>query len=82
MYNKRIRPKRVKKPTTPFNTLKAYRQLNNFAQIDMAKLIDVSTPTYNQKENGKVPFLLLEARTISQFFGKSIEDIFFADGVK
>jgi hypothetical protein len=24
----------------------------------------------------------LEARTISQFFGKSIEDIFFADGVK
>ena len=62
-------------------TLKAYRQLLNKTQKDMAELLGIGLTSYNQKENGKKPFTLSEARIIADHFNESIENIFFANTV-
>ncbi|MBN1045515.1 XRE family transcriptional regulator [Clostridium botulinum] len=43
----------------------------------MAEVINVSVPTYNRKELGVRPFTLQESLQIANFFGKTIEEIFF-----
>lgn len=62
-------------------TLKAYRQLLNKTQKDMAELLGIGLTSYNQKENGKKPFTLSEARIIADHFNESIENIFFTNKV-
>ena len=57
--------------------LKSLRAAKDLTQGDMAKLIGVSTPTYNRKELGQSPFTLDESFKISSFFGETIEYIFF-----
>lgn len=58
--------------------IKNFRESQNLKQEDFAKIINVSTVNYSKKENGIVKFSLREARLISQYFNKPIEDIFFA----
>jgi len=62
-----------------FRMLKAYRELKNINQKTLAELISVGQNTYSFKENGKTPFTLDEAKTISDYFKCTIEDIFFSD---
>jgi DNA-binding XRE family transcriptional regulator len=70
------------KETTPYKVLKAYRQLKGVDQKFMADMLKINISTYSYKENGRVPFTLPEAKIIADFFGKSIEDIFFSNDVK
>lgn len=57
--------------------LKSLRAAHDITQKEMAKLINVSVPTYNRKELGVRPFTLEESLKISKFFEKSVEEIFF-----
>lgn len=64
-----------------FNKLKAYRQLKGVNQSVIAELIEVQLTTYSFKENGKKQFTLDEAKKIADYFGTTIDDIFFNDEV-
>lgn len=61
--------------------LKAYRQLRGINQAVLAELTGVGLNTYNFKENGKKSFTLEEAKTISDYFGVTIDEIFFDNTV-
>lgn len=62
--------------------LKDLRLEKNITLIQMAELIDLKTSSaYWKKEMGLVPFSLQEAKVISVFFKRRIEDLFFADKV-
>lgn len=56
--------------------LKSLRALEDITQEQMASLLDMSIQTYNKKENGKVPFLATELKTIAEFFGVPMENFF------
>lgn len=59
------------------NVLKSLRAAQDITQKKMAKLINVSVPTYNRKELGVRPFTLEESFIISDFFGRTVDEIFF-----
>ena len=60
-----------------FYNLKAARAYQGLTQKDMAKLLGVDETSYNKKENGQVKFDIFEAKKIADYFGKSIEALFF-----
>lgn len=62
----------------PYIELKVLRCRNKLSQGDIAKKLDITTASYNKKENGKQAFSLLEAKKIAAIFNLSIEEIFFA----
>lgn len=62
--------------------LKAYRTLNKINQNEMAKLLGVAPNTYSFKENGKVHLSLNEAKIIADFFGLTIDELFFENEVR
>jgi Helix-turn-helix. len=65
-----------------FGNLRRIRKENNFSIAGMSDVLGFkSKSTYCKKELGKVPFSLSEAKRISDLFGKSIDDIFFANKV-
>lgn len=45
-------------------------------QEDLAKLLDISSNSYGQKERGDTDFKLSEMFKIAKFFDKKIGDIF------
>ena len=47
----------------------------------MAEVVECSVANYYKKEAGDIKFDLVEARTIAQYFGKTIEDLFFEDEI-
>lgn len=57
--------------------LKAQRVRKNLTQSDVAKILGITTFTYQRKENGVRSFTVEEAKKLSDTFGKSIEEIFF-----
>lgn len=61
--------------------LKDVRENAQIKQAQLAKLLGISDANYSKKENGSVKFSLQEAKTIADFFGMTITDIFFADEV-
>ncbi len=62
--------------------LKAYRMLNSIKQEQMAKVIGVAPNTYNFKENGKTSLSLDEAKKIADYFGITIDELFFNNDVR
>ena len=56
--------------------IKNLRKEKHVTQAFMGHLIGVSGSTYSKKEAGSLEFSIMEAHTIAEFFGKSIEDIF------
>jgi len=54
-----------------------YRAKYNLSQNDLAEKLNISLPSYRNKENGKSKFSLDEAKKISDIFQKSIMEIFF-----
>ncbi|EOR20406.1 hypothetical protein A500_17265 [Clostridium sartagoforme AAU1] len=46
----------------PYIELKVLRCRNKLSQGDIAKKLDITTASYNKKENGKQAFSLLEAK--------------------
>ena len=63
------------------SNLRALREENGVKQEEMAALLGISEPNYCKKESGTVKVSLLEAKKVSEFFGKSIEEIFFSQEV-
>ncbi len=58
------------------NNIKIERTLKGITQEDLAKIIGVSRQTINALESGKyVPSTVL-ALKLSQYFGKSVNEIF------
>lgn len=58
--------------------LRKIRSENNLTHKEMANLIGLKTASaYYKKETGATPFSLAEAKIISEFFDKTIENIFF-----
>lgn len=65
-----------------YETLREYRKKKNISAVHMAKLLGLKTAAaYFKKENGTIKFSLEEARKISSYFNKSIEDVFFDNEV-
>jgi putative transcriptional regulator len=63
------------------NKLKAYRMLHALKQEEVAKHLGMSLSTYNCKENGSRKFTVDEAKKVCDYFGVSIEEIFFNQSV-
>lgn len=63
------------------NILAGLRVSRGKTQAEMAELLGISEQTYNQKELGKRDFMLSESKRLSDYFGKSIEEIFFTHKV-
>ncbi|MEG2251380.1 MAG: helix-turn-helix domain-containing protein [Bacilli bacterium] len=61
------------------NMLKSLRAIEGLKQEDMASLLGISRNAYHKKEICERKFTLEEARAISDYFNKSIEDIFFTE---
>lgn len=59
--------------------LKGLRAKRGITQEQMAEVLEITSSTYNRKENGLREFTIEEAKKISEFFGESIEEIFFAN---
>ena len=61
--------------------IKALRAVKGLRQEDLAKFLGISLNSYNNKENGKREFSLMEANSLAKLFGYSIEEIFFKNNV-
>lgn len=63
------------------NIFKKLKQLRTEKGVSVEKLCDIlgleTKAAYYKKENGTVKFTLSDAKKISDFFNKSIEEIFF-----
>lgn len=57
------------------------REQENIKQEEFADILNMSLCNYNKKESGKIRFSLIEAKIIADYFGKTIEEIFFANQV-
>ncbi len=64
-----------------FRYLRALRVQYGYTQEQMANILGVHVGTYNRKEQGLSQFSVIEAKTISDLFNNTIEDIFFNEGV-
>lgn len=61
--------------------LREIREEKGLLQEDMAKLLGISLCNYSKKESGIIKVSIIEAKLIADFFGKTIEEIFFAKDV-
>lgn len=57
------------------------RENTGLKQEFMADLLNISPANYCKKENGTIKYSLPEAKKIADYFGKTIEEVFFADEV-
>lgn len=61
-----------------YNKLKQIRESNNVTQDDMAELLGYKHKSgYSKLENGERKISINQAKIISDFFKRSIEEIFF-----
>lgn len=52
------------------------RRKSELNQKDMAKLLGISTDAYGMKERGEMQFKMNEIFAISDYFNKTVEEIF------
>ncbi len=65
-----------------FDQLRKIRKENKVSCAEMAAALGLKTRSaYHKKENGYVPFSLQEGKKVSDYFGLSMEAIFFSSGV-
>lgn len=65
-----------------FSELKNLRLSRGVSACKMAKILGLGTSAaYYKKESGLIRFSLADAQKISNYFGKSIEKIFFDEKV-
>lgn len=55
--------------------LKSKRVAKGLSQIQLAEMVNVSPTTYNQCENGKVPFRMDVAKSLIKFLELSESDV-------
>ena len=64
-----------------YSKLKGLMVEKNITQKELAQILQMSITTLNFKINGKSDFNVKEAKKISNFFGKTIEEIFYIDEI-
>lgn len=57
------------------------RNEKGITQEKMAEMLGISKNNYNQKENGKLDFGLLEVKKILQILDSTYDEIFFEENV-
>ena len=65
-----------------YEKLRETRNSSNTQLSDLLNLLGVTKATYYRKETGCIKFSLEEAKKIADFFGKKVEEIFFANEVE
>lgn len=63
------------------DNLRILRAVNQKSQEDLGNVIKKDTRTYARKENGKSPLLLTEGKLIADYYGMTIEEVFFSQNV-
>lgn len=59
--------------------IRRLREKQHLTQAEMADYLGMSLANYGKKENNQIRFSINEAKRLSDFFGLSIEQIFFDD---
>lgn len=64
------------------NKLKGYRVMAGYNQREMAEILNISVPAYNNKENGTTKISVDESKKLYEFIKSKLsnikyEDIFF-----
>ena len=59
--------------------IRRLREKRHLTQAEMADYLGMSLANYGKKENNQIRFSINEAKKLSDFFGLSIEQIFFDD---
>ena len=62
------------------NALKWLRQMKGLTQGKAAQIIGVARENYSKKETGKIEFTLSQAKALANYFGLSIEQVFYSEG--
>ncbi len=60
-----------------YSKLKGLMAEKNMTQQELAQILQISISTLNFKINGRSDFSVKEAKKVSNFFGKTIEEIFY-----
>lgn len=58
------------------------RKESGKSQDEVAKALRIARPTYSKKETGKYEFTLKEAIRLSDYFNKSLDELFKEDSKK
>lgn len=64
-----------------YSKLKGLMTEKNVTQQELAEILEMSITTLNFKINGKSDFSIKEAKKVSKFFDKPIEEIFYTDEI-
>jgi len=65
-----------------YSKLKGILVEKNITQQELAQILKISVSTLNFKINGKSDFSVREAKIVSKFLGKTIEEIFIINEIK
>ena len=65
-----------------YSKLKGLLVEKNVTQQELAQILKISVSTLNFKINGKSDFSVREAKMVSKFLGKTIEEIFIINEIK
>lgn len=64
-----------------YSKLKGLMVEKRVTQLELAEILKITGSALNYKINGKSDFSVTEAKLVSSFFGKTIEEIFVIDKV-
>ena len=64
-----------------YSKLKGLLVEKNITQQELAQILKISVSTLNFKINGKSDFSVTEAKKVSNFLGKTIEEIFIINEI-
>lgn len=56
--------------------VKKYRKMRSLNQCEVAEILDITTCSYNRKEQGKGEFKISEAKKLAELFDTSIDELF------
>lgn len=62
-----------------YSKLKGLMVEKRITQQELAEILEITGSALNYKINGKSDFSVTEAKLVSSFFGKTIEEIFVVD---
>ena len=65
-----------------YSKLKGLLVEKNVTKQELAQILKISVSTLNFKINGKSDFSVREAKIVSKFLGKTIEEIFIINEIK
>ena len=61
------------------NTLKILRERENLSQVEIAEKLNISPQRYYLYEKGKRKLPVMIAKKIADYYGVTLEDIFFGN---